>query len=453
MTTLSYGASSHMRYISSKGLEGSTVQKFQGSKLYALADCNNFFVSCERVFRPDLWNKPVVVLSGNDGCVVSRSNEVKALGIAMGVPLFQIKQEVEEYGITCFSSNFSLYGDLSARVMSILRQHTSRFEQYSIDEAFINIDHVPQEEQKAYCEKLVKRVYKCTGIPISMGIASSKTLAKVAARYAKKYPGYHGVCAIDTEEKRQIALSHLAIKDVWGIGRKARAKLEAAGVHTALEWTEKSALFAQNMLHKPGLMTWKELRGEDCISMTDLPEKQSITTSRTFATSITERGLLEQQIANFCDACARKLRMQHSVCQQVVVYAQSSRFRIDMPMQTISECITLPVATSDTRELLSYVLPCIRRNYIDGGQYKRAGITLMQISKANNVQQVLFDTRDRVKDARLQQTIDHINGLHGKHSIQLATQVASEKDGVVYKHAHQSPLYTTDIHHVIELRV
>ena len=170
--------------------------------MFALADCNNFFVSCERVFRPDLEGKPVVVLSGNDGCVVSRSNEAKALGIPMGAPLYQIKALVEKEGVLCFSSNFSLYGDLSDRVMSILRAHTTRFEQYSIDESFINIDHVPVEEQKAYCEKLVRDIRKGVGIPISIGIASSKTLAKVASKYAKKYPGYHGVCEIRTEEQR-----------------------------------------------------------------------------------------------------------------------------------------------------------------------------------------------------------------------------------------------------------
>ena len=168
--------------------------------MFALADCNNFFVSCERVFRPDLEGKPVVVLSGNDGCVVSRSNEAKALGIPMGAPLYQIKALVEKEGVVCFSSNFSLYGDLSDRVMSILRAHTTRFEQYSIDESFINIDHVPVEEQKAYCEQLVRDIRKGVGIPISIGIASSKTLAKVASKYAKKYPGYHGVCEIRTEE-------------------------------------------------------------------------------------------------------------------------------------------------------------------------------------------------------------------------------------------------------------
>ena len=182
--------------------------------MYALADCNNFFVSCERVFRPDLWDKPVLVLSGNDGCVVSRSNEVKALGIKMGVPLYQIRDLVEKHHIACFSSNFSLYGDLSARVMSLLRKHTTRFEQYSIDEGFITLDHVPPAERKTYCENLVREIYQGTGIPVSMGIAPSKTLCKVASKYAKKFPGYNGACMIDTDEKRLKALAKFEIGDV-----------------------------------------------------------------------------------------------------------------------------------------------------------------------------------------------------------------------------------------------
>jgi len=209
--------------------------------MFALADCNNFFVSCERVFRPDLEGKPVIVLSGNDGCVVSRSNEAKALGIKMGIPLYQIKPLVDKHHVTCFSSNFSLYGDLSDRVMAILRQHTSRFEQYSIDECFFNIDHIPADQQKPYCENLVRHIRQGVGIPVSIGIASSKTLAKVASKYAKKFPGYHGVCEIRTDQQRLKALESFDIGDVWGIGRKAKAKLTAAGVTTALQFIERPA--------------------------------------------------------------------------------------------------------------------------------------------------------------------------------------------------------------------
>ena len=385
--------------------------------MFALADCNNFFVSCERVFRPDLEGKPVVVLSGNDGCVVSRSNEAKALGIKMGVPLYQIQGLVDKEGVICFSSNFSLYGDLSDRVMSIIRQHTSRFEQYSIDECFFNIDHVPADQQKAYCEKLVKAIRQGVGIPISIGIASSKTLAKVASKYAKKYAGYHGVCEIRTEEQRIKALSTFEIGDVWGIGRRAKAKLTTAGVTTALQFSEKPSSFARSLLNKPGLLTWQELRGQDVIDITELPMKQSITTSRTFATAITEQSLLEEQIANFCAHCARQLRMQKSVAQQLYVYAHTSAFRTDIEQHYLSELVTLPVATSNTQELISYALAAFRRAYRPGALYKKAGVVLLKIIPETAVVPDMFDTKDRDKDKRLQRVLDHIDDRHGKRAI------------------------------------
>lgn len=418
--------------------------------MYALADCNNFFVSCERVFRPDLEGRPVVVLSGNDGCVVSRSNEAKALGIKMGVPLYQIQSLVDKEGVVCFSSNFSLYGDLSDRVMSIIRRHTSRFEQYSIDECFFNIDHIPAEEQKRYCEQLVKDIRRGVGIPISIGIASSKTLAKVASKYAKKYAGYHGVCEIRTEEQRQKALAGFEIGDVWGIGRKAKAKLAAAGITTALQFTERPATFAQGLLHKPGLMTWQELGGQDVIDITQLPMKQSITTSRTFATAISEQTLLEEQIANFCAHCARQLRLQQSAAQQIYVYAHTSAFRTDIEQHYLSELVTLPVATSNNQELISYALGAFRRAYRPGVLYKKAGVVLLKIIKETDVMPDLFDTQDREKDKRLQRALDHIDDRHGKRSVILGSQLSSSQQ--VYKTEHKSPLYTTDIRDVITLK-
>ena len=418
--------------------------------MFALADCNNFFVSCERVFRPDLEGKPVVVLSGNDGCVVSRSNEAKALGIKMGVPLYQIQGLVDKEGVICFSSNFSLYGDLSDRVMSIIRQHTSRFEQYSIDECFFNIDHVPADQQKAYCEKLVKTIRQGVGIPISIGIASSKTLAKVASKYAKKYAGYHGVCEIRTEEQRIKALSTFEIGDVWGIGRRAKAKLTTAGVTTALQFTEKPSSFARGLLNKPGLLTWQELRGQDVIDITELPMKQSITTSRTFATAITEQSLLEEQIANFCAHCARQLRMQKSVAQQLYVYAHTSAFRTDIEQHYLSELVTLPVATSNTQELISYALAAFRRAYRPGALYKKAGVVLLKIIPETAVVPDMFDTKDRDKDKRLQRVLDHIDDRHGKRAILLGSQMTSTQP--VYKTEHKSPLYTTDLSDIITIK-
>ncbi len=445
--------------------------------MYALADCNNFFVSCERVFRPDLEHRPVIVLSGNDGCVVSRSNEAKALGIPMGAPLYQIRPLVDQHGVVCFSSNFALYGDLSDRVMSILRRHTSRFEQYSIDESFLNIDHIPPTDQKTYCENLVTTIRQGVGIPISIGIASSKTLAKVASKYAKKYPGYHGVCEIRTDEQRLKALSTFDVADIWGIGRKARVKLNQRGITTALQFAQMSAVAVQNILNKPGLLTWQELQGQDVIDITELPQKQTITTSRTFATAVTDHTLLEQQIANFTDHCARKLRMQHTVAGQIYVYAHTSAFRTDIEQHYLSELVTLPVPTANTQELLHYALAAFRRSYRQGVLYKKAGVVLMHIMPDDAVVQDLFDTHDRQKDQRLQQTLDHLTDRLGRNTILFASQITTQTTAQpqtcdhqreaantqsstatptntqpIYKSDHRSPLYTTDLRDIITIK-
>ena len=423
--------------------------------MYALADCNNFFVSCERVFRPDLWDKPVLVLSGNDGCVVSRSNEVKALGIKMGVPLYQIRDLVEKHHIACFSSNFSLYGDLSARVMSLLRKHTTRFEQYSIDEGFITLDHVSPAERKTYCENLVREIYQGTGIPVSMGIAPSKTLCKVASKYAKKFPGYNGACMIDTDEKRLKALAKFEIGDVWGVGRQTAAKLAALGISTALQFAEMSESRVQSLLHKPGLLTWRELHGIDCIDTSELVSKQSITTSRTFANPITTLPLMEQQLANFCDTCARKLRMQKSLCAQLIVFAYTSRFRTDIEQCQIVQTVNLSIPTSDTRELLSYMLNAFRPYFREGVQFKKAGVIFSRIVPEGSVVADLFDERDRTRDAALQRTIDKIREKAGRNAILLATQLPTSKEQAaqVYKSEHQSPRYTTELSQVLTIRI
>ncbi|MGM9809745.1 MAG: DUF4113 domain-containing protein [Paludibacteraceae bacterium] len=431
--------------------------------MYALADCNNFFVSCERVFRLDLWDKPVLVLSGNDGCVVSRSNEVKALGIKMGVPLYQIRDLVEKHHIACFSSNFSLYGDLSARVMSLLRNHTTRFEQYSIDEGFITLDHVAPAEHKTYCENLVREIYQGTGIPVSMGIAPSKTLCKVAGKYAKKYPGYRGACMIDTDEKRLKALAGFEVGDVWGVGRQTAAKLAALGITTALQFAEMSESRVQSLLHKPGLLTWRELHGIDCIDTSELVSKQSITTSRTFANPITTLPLMEQQLANFCDACARKLRVQQSLCSQLIVFAHTSRFRTDIEQCQIVQTVNLSVPTSDTRELLSYMLNAFRPMFREGVQFKKAGVIFSRIvPEGSRFIGTLFDERDRTRDAALQRTIDKIRDKAGRNAILLATQLpvlsrsigtSKEQAAQVYKSDHQSPRYTTDLSQILTIRL
>ena len=407
-------------------------------------------MSCERVFRPDLEGMPVVVLSGNDGCVVSRSNEAKALGIKMGIPYFQIEAMAKKKGVTAFSSNFSLYGDLSSRVMSILAKHTPRLEQYSVDEAFMHCNHMPTEELKTYYEQVVKQVRKWVGIPISIGIAPTKTLAKIANKYAKQHPGYHGVCIIDTEEKRQKALQGFAIEDVWGIGRQAQKKLAAANIQTAWDFAQQLPIFAKNLLHKPGVQTWQELNAVDCIDITDRPERQSISQSRTFQTGISDRATIEKALVDFMSYCAEKMRKQGSVCQQFIVYAHTSRFA-EQDTHVIHQVVTLPIPTAITSELVRHMLVALRRQW-RAYPYKKAGVVLMNLSPAANQQQVLFDERPRERDERLQKAIDNINRQYGKPAVKIGTQILATDTKPLTKKEKLSPCYTTNIREIMNVK-
>ncbi len=419
--------------------------------MFALCDCNNFFVSCERVFRPDLRDKPVVVLSGNDGCVVARSNEVKQLGIKMGVPFYQIKPLAEKYGIVHFSSNFPLYGDLSSRIMRTLARHTPYLEQYSIDEAFLDLSHLPDtSSMHALCVRLRADILKGIGLPVSFGIAPTKTLCKVAADYAKHYAGYRGVCAMDTPDKRIIALKDYPVEDVWGIGRRSTAKLQAAGITTALQFAEHSETFARNLLNQPGVNTWRELNGEACIETTDLPEKQTITCSRTFAHPVTDLNLLEQALAEFCDNVARKLRSQHSVCRQMLVFVHTSRFNDDV--RFIQQTITFAIPTANTQEMTAALLRTVCGQWRPETPYKRAGVILMSIESDNGVQQALFDTRDRERDQRLQQALDLINNRHGKRTVGFTPNIPTDKAAGLYNIGAKSPAYTTRLQDIITLK-
>jgi len=418
--------------------------------MFALADCNNFFVSCERVFRPDLRDKPVVVLSGNDGCVVARSNEVKRLGIKMGVPFYQIQNEVKKYGIVHFSSNFALYGDLSSRIMRILSRYTSDLQQYSIDEAFLDLSHLTESaDMVSTCRTIRAEILRGVGVPLSFGIAPSKTLCKVAADYAKHYAGYQGVSIIDTDAKRRKALSAYPIGEVWGIGRQTRQKLEKSGIQTALDFAEHSEVFARNLLGKTGWETWRELNGEPCIITRELPMKQSITYSRTFAHPVTDRSLLEQAMCEFCANAALKLRKQHSVCRQMIVFAHASRFN-DEPLPAISDTVTFSQPTSNTQELIERLLYVVRSQWHDSVPYKRAGVILMGIESAAARQQQLFDERDRERDNRLQRAIDSVNAQFGRNTLRQAVYMpAGEK---LFEVGQKSPAYTTNLREIITLK-
>ena len=424
-------------------------------ELFGLADCNNFYCSCERVFHPDLIGKPVVVLSNNDGCVIARSEESKALGIKMGDVFYQVKDKLEQNDVAVFSSNYNLYGDMSRRVMSLLSRYSPKVDVYSIDEAFLDFTGMgTSEELTEYCRKMVRHIGKGTGIPISLGIAPTKTLAKMASKFAKKHKGYEGVCLMDTDEKREKALKLFDVADVWGIGHRSVEKLNYYGIKTAWDLTQKSESWVRREMTVTGVRTWKELRGESCISIEELPHKKSICTSRSFA----EQGLnklaeVEEAIANFAAQCSRKLREQHTVCSSMTVFAHTSRFRQDLPQSYIYQTVNLIVPSNDQQELVSLAVKTLRANWKDGDGYfyKKAGVILWGICRDNAIQTNLFDQVDREKQAALAKAIDAINRKNGHNKIRVAVQ--GDEKGWQLKREYISKQYTTNLDDVIVLKV
>lgn len=411
--------------------------------MYGLVDCNNFYASCERAFNPSLNGKPVIVLSNNDGCVIARSNEAKALGIKMGVPAYQIKDLVKQYDIAVFSSNYILYGDMSARVMSLLADMAPEIEVYSIDEAFLNLAGI--KDLQSLGANIVRKVSRGTGIPVSLGIAQTKTLAKMANKFAKKYPAYNRLCIIDTEEKRIKALKLFEIGDVWGIGRRQAAKLEKQGVKTAFDFTQLPSSWVRKNMTVVGERTWKELRGISCIDMeTAPPAKKQICTSRSFGKMVEDIDTISEAIATHASTCAQKLREQKSFAQSLMVFIHTNNFREDLPQYWKNTIVQLPVPTSDTLEIVHYALEGLRRIFLPGYQYKKAGVIITEIT--DNAQLGLFDSVDREKRERLMQVVDKINGKF-QHNVKLAIQ-GSGRDWKL-KQEQLSQCYTTDINEII----
>lgn len=413
--------------------------------MFGLMDCNNFYASCERVFNPDLNGRPVVVLSNNDGCVIARSNEAKALGIKMGAPTYQIKELVSTHNVAVFSSNYTLYGDMSGRVMTILAEQVPEIEVYSIDEAFVNLSGIKSLQKLG--TSIVTKITKGTGIPVSLGIAPTKTLAKMANKFAKKYPAYKRVCIIDTEEKRIKALKLFQIGDVWGIGRRLASKLEKQGIETAYDFTQLSCSWVRKNMSVVGERTWKELQGESCINMEDVaPAKKQICTSRSFGKMITDFDTLSEAVSTYASTCASKLREQRSYAASLMVFIHTNNFREELPQYWKNIVVKLPVPTADTAEIAKYALVGLKSIFMEGYQYKKAGVIIMEITEG--AQLSLFDNIDRKKRDRLMEAIDEINGEHS-NKVKLAVQGTGMewklKQELLSKH------YTTDINEIMTI--
>ena len=417
--------------------------------MIGLVDCNNFYASCERVFNPQLRDKPVVVLSNNDGCIIARSNEAKAIGLNMGDPFFRVKGILEHNGVAVFSSNYNLYGDMSRRVMLLLSELTPGIEQYSIDECFVDLDGI--DDIAALGHHVVRTIGKGTGIPVTMGVGTSKTLAKVASRFGKRCAGYAGVCVIDSEVKRAKALQLTQVGDVWGIGRQSADKLTCRGVNTAWDLAGQKETWVRRLLGITGVRTWRELNGEDCIDIGELPQKKSICTSRSFPDSgLSRLSDVEEAVANFAASCARKLREQRSVCRAVTVVAFTSRWRNDVPSHAVNRTVVFAVPTADTQEIVASAVRVVRDDAIEGYLYKKAGVIVWDICSANAVQGDLFDTIDRARQRRLSLAIDDINRRNGHNMVRVAVQGFGKSWHI--KTEHLSRRYTTNIDDVIRVK-
>ena len=394
-----------------------------------------------------------MVLSNNDGCVVARSNESKALGIKMGTPFFQIRKMVDSGRLEVRSSNYVLYGDMSRRVMDILRGTGLKVEVYSIDEAFIHLEGLTPDQYRTLCRDLVKKVRKWTGIPVSIGIAPSKTLGKVANHFAKRYPGYRGVCEIDTEEKRQKALSLTPIDDVWGVGWRCAPKLMSLGVHTAKDFADRPAQWARNHMGLGGLRTWQELHGMSVIAEEKDDRRQSICTSRSFAQMIDNIDELSLRVADFAGICAHKLREEGSVATTVGVFAHTNRFRKDLPQYYPFRQVRLDYPSSSTQDIVRAALRGLDSIWKEGYQYKRAGVLIEDISAADAVQGSVFQTEEEktrmLKEDRVSRLMDKFNSP-GSNLLRLASQRPGHyAEGI--RREHCSRLYSTSWEELIEV--
>ena len=410
--------------------------------MFALADCNNFFASCERVFRPDLQGKPVIVLSNNDGCAIARSNEAKALGIKMGAPLFKIRHLVEKHDIAVFSGNMALYGEMSQRVRWVLGEFAPSVEVYSIDEAFLDLRGMNDIDFDAYAKEISAQCWKMTSIPVSVGIAPTKTLAKIASKLCKQYPKLRGGCYMHRAQDIEKVLRKYPIEDVWGIGRKSAAKLHERYVKTAYEFTRLPESAVQKLMGITGVRTWKELQGIPCIEFEDgFEAKQSICVSRSFSTEIYDLKELQEQIANFASDMAEKLRKQHSVTSEVTVFAYTNRFREDLPQTHSSSLVTYTTPTAEQRTIVASAVQATSDLFRSGYGYKKAGVIATGIMDQSDIMQSMFEDTDSIeREHKITSALDAINSTFGAGTVKLAVQGSGH---IKSTRENQSPHYTT----------
>ena len=421
--------------------------------MIALADCNTFFASVERVFHAGLRGKPVCVLSSNDGNIVALTAEAKTLGIRRGAPFFQVKDVIEKNNVAVFSGNLMLYDAMSKRVQSIMRKTVERTESYSIDEQFLYLDGYEKNYDLVKLMRgMVRQIALWTDIPVSVGIARTKTLAKVASKFAKKYRGYESVCMIDTEEKRRKALSMFELADIWGIGPRSFAKLQALGITTPLQFADKPGDWVLRQFHKPGYQTWLELNGHPCIDTSEIIRRQTISTSRSFGKMISDAEQLRASVATFAASCCNTLRAQESAACSVSVFACSNRFREDLQQYSNIATMRLDSPSSDTLEITEAAIRLADRIYRPGIQFKKSGVILSDIIPGLT-HHILFDPiPKRDERAELSTAIDRMNRKYGLKAVSLAVAGYGNAD---WKNRTDrlTPNYLTDIDQIMTVDI
>ena len=419
--------------------------------MYALVDCNNFYVSCERVFQPQYNGKPVVVLSNNDGCIISRSYEAKEIGIPMGAPEFKVRDAIKQHDIKVFSSNYALYGDLSQRVMKILEKFCPSVEVYSIDEAFLNFDGMNISDYHQYGLDVQKKLMKWLSIPTGIGFASTKALAKLANRIAKKFPERtNGVYVIDTEDKRIKALKWTKIEDVWGIGYRLTKKMQSQQILTAYDFTlPQNEAFIKKEMGVVGLRLKYELEGKSVLSLEEPKTKKNIAITRSFEKDITSYSELKERVSTFASVCAEKLRKQNSCCYGVVLFLKKDKFKANGERYNFYKMAMLPFPSNTSFSISNLALKMLSELYKEGDSYKKAGVIVTEIIPSNQRQFHLFDD-ENPKFQKIMEVIDKQHAKIGERKIRLGNQDLQRTWKM--KQYHLSNKYTTNFKEILEIK-
>ena len=423
--------------------ETCAVSRDDPMPVFALVDCNNFYASCEKLFRPDLKDTPVVVLSNNDGCVVARSREAKLLGIKMGVPVFQIKAEMQRHGILAFSSNYALYADLSSRVMRTLEEMAPRVEVYSIDEAFLDLTGIESVLSLVeFGQQVRERIGHWIGITVCVGIAPTKTLAKLANHAAKKYPATQGVVDLTNPDRQRRLLALVPVDDVWGVGRRLSKRLNALGITTALDLANASPRAIRDQFSVVLERTVRELNGESCIELEEIPPtKKQIVCSRSFGVKVTQFELLREAVCEYATRATEKLRKEQQQAKVMTVFIRTCPFKGNEPQYSNSTSDELLIPSCDTRDFIELANHLLKRIWKDGFRYAKAGVMLSDFYDPGMFQPGLFDdVSTRSNSQQLMSVLDTIN-QSGAGKVFFAGQ-GTKKDWSM-KREHLSPAYTT----------